>query len=182
MESFLFFCSLAFFAAGIWPTVSLLVAHDQQGTAFGLFVAIQNAGNGAGAAVVSAMQPPRCHDSFRCSTAILAVMAGLAALLGFLVVVPRRKASVDVTVIESDSGGLAAPLLMDDMVDDGSDDVNRNTDFADRVAQRVMSDDSHEKRRRRTDTKSKSTSSRQSRASIGLGNGTGFFVVPDPEP
>jgi hypothetical protein len=173
--------SLAFFAAGIWPTVSLLVAHDQQGTAFGLFVAIQNAGNGAGAAVVSAMQPPRCHDSFRCSTAIMAVMAGLAALFGFLVVIPRRKASIDATIIESDSGGLAAPLLMDECLDDEAD-IHRNTDFADRVAQRVMSDDSHDKSRRRTETKSKSTGSRRSRASIGLGNGVGFFVLPTPEP
>lgn len=85
-------CSLAFFAAGIWPMVSLVVGKSELGTAFGMFVAIQNTGNTVGSAIISVMQPPRCDNQYICCDGILAGLAGVSALAAVLIRVKGRDA------------------------------------------------------------------------------------------
>ena len=72
--------SLAFFSAGIWPMVSILVKKSLLGAAFGIFVTVQNTGNGVSAAVVPGFQPPKCDLTYACCDYVLASMAGLAAV------------------------------------------------------------------------------------------------------
>lgn len=67
----------AIFAAAIWPVIPTISCPRVSGTAYGIFVSVQNIGLSVGAAVVSAVQPPRCENRFFCSLGVLAGCAGV---------------------------------------------------------------------------------------------------------
>ena len=67
--------------------VSTLVRQvdpELQGAAFGMFIAVQNAGNGIAATLASSLQPPSCGDSFRCCLLLVASLAAFAAVFTLL--------------------------------------------------------------------------------------------------
>lgn len=70
-------CRFSVYSAAVWPTVPLLVSPSAHGTAYGLLISFQNLGLSLGAEAVSAMQPPRCGNSYECSLFTLAGFAGV---------------------------------------------------------------------------------------------------------
>lgn len=110
------------YASALWPSIALVIPEAEQGTAYGVVTAVQNAGLALAPLIISQLQPGSCNGTYECmelffmSLGVVGTVAGICLnIVDLGLAVPilnatesqasAMKAAIDAGTINKDADG-----------------------------------------------------------------------------